>query len=273
MNIQTRGQNVPERVVSEDTTLGRGRGRFKGTISVSSLIVVAGLAAFGVAAAVGHFLVEPYNPGFAGYPHVTWTHVVLGAVYLTFAPVQLIGRIRARAIGYHRWAGRLLVPIGVLVGLSALFLGLVVPFSGHPERIVIGIFGGFFLISLMLGYVRVTQGRIGEHREWMLRALAIGLSVATMRALFIPALMIAGNPSSDQIAMLSVGSFTVAFLLHAAAAEWWIRWTRTPTRGHADDRSPLTVSAEPNPVPTSQGANTAARSGQQGWASIGETND
>jgi Predicted membrane protein (DUF2306) len=237
------------------------------------LIMVAGLAAFGVAAAVVHFLVEPYNPGFAEYPLVTWTHVVLGAVYLTFAPVQLIGRIRARAIGYHRWAGRLLVSIGVLVGFSALFLGLVVPFSGHPERIVIGIFGGFFLISLVLGYIRVTQGRIGEHREWMLRALAIGLSVATMRALFIPALMIAGNPSNDQIAMLSVGSFTVAFLLHAAAAEWWIRWTRPRTRGHADDRSLLTVSAEPNPVPISQGANTAARSDQQSWASIGETND
>jgi hypothetical protein len=94
-----------------------------------------------------------------------------------------------------------------------------------------------------------------------------------MRALFIPTLMIAGNPSNDQIAMLSVGSFTVAFLLHAAAAEWWIRWTRPRTRGHADDRSLLTVSAEPNPVPISQGANTAARSDQQSWASIEETND
>jgi hypothetical protein len=53
----------------------------------------------------------------------------------------------------------------------------------------------------------------------MLRASAIGLSVATMRPPFIPALLIAGNPSNDQVAMLSVGCFTVAFLLHAAAAE------------------------------------------------------
>jgi uncharacterized membrane protein len=227
------------------------------------VIVLAGLSALGVAAAVMHFLVEPYNPGFIKHPAITGTHVVLGALYLTFAPMQLIRQVRARAIGYHRWAGRLLVPIGVLVGLSALFLGLVVPFSGHPERVVIGIFGGFFLISLVTGYVRVRQGRIDEHREWMLRAFAIGLSVATMRLLFIPALMITGNPTDDQIALLSVGSFTVAFLLHAAAAEWWIRRTRPPTRGHADDRNLWTVSAAPNPVPFRQGANTAARSGQQ----------
>ena len=227
------------------------------------LIVVIGLAAFGVAAAVVHFLVEPYNPGFTDYRVATWMHVVLGAVYLTFAPVQLIRRIRARAIGYHRWAGRFLVPIGVLVGLSALFLGLVVPFSGHLERIVISVFGGLFLLSLVLGYLRVRQGRIGEHREWMLRALAIGLSVATMRALFIPALMIAGDPSDDQIALLSVGSFTIAFLLHAAAAEWWIRRTRHRTLGLGGGRSASIVSAGPNPFPFIQGAHPPARTGQQ----------
>lgn len=227
------------------------------------LIMVVGLAAFGVAAAVVHYLVEPYNSGFTEHPLITGIHVVLGALYLTFAPVQLIRRIRVRAIGYHRWAGRFLVPIGVLVGLAALFLGLVVPFSGHLERIVIGVFGGLFLISLVLGYVRVRQGRIGKHREWMLRAFAIGLSVATMRALFIPALAIAGNPSNDQIALLSVGAFTVAFLLHGAAAEWWIRRTRPGTRGHADDRSLSTVPAAPNLVPFRRGVSTAARSGQQ----------
>jgi len=118
-------------------------------------------------------------------------------------------------------------------------------------------------LSAAILAVRPGERRIDEHREWMLHAFAIGLSVATMRLLFIPALMITGNPTDDQIALLSVGSFTVAFLLHAAAAEWWIRRTRPPTRGHADDRSLWTVSAAPNPVPFRQGANTAARSGQQ----------
>jgi hypothetical protein len=66
------------------------------------LIMVAGLSAFGVTAAVLHYLVEPYNSGFAEHPTATGIHVVLGALYLTFAPIQLIRRIRARAIGYHR---------------------------------------------------------------------------------------------------------------------------------------------------------------------------
>jgi hypothetical protein len=113
------------------------------------------------------------------------------------------------------------------------------------------------------------QGRIGEHREWMLRALAIGLSVATMRALFIPALMIAGNPSNDQVALLSVGSFTVAFLLHAAAAEWWIR--RTRPRGHSGDRRLYRLGrAESRPLQARSQHGRAKRSTELG---IGEVND
>lgn len=188
---------------------------------------VGALAVLGVAASVAHFLVEPYNPGFLDHPVITRSHVVLGGVYLALAPWQFVRRIRARALAYHRAAGRFLVTIGLVVGVTALFLGLVVPFSGNPERVVIGIFGGLFLTALLLGFRRVRQGRVAEHREWMLRAFAVGLSIATMRLIFIPSLAIVGDPTDQEVAMLSTGSFALSFLVHALAAELWIRRTRT----------------------------------------------
>jgi uncharacterized membrane protein len=177
------------------------------------------LALLGVLAAAAHFTAEPYNPGFVEHPVITKLHVVLGGLYLAVAPFQFSRRVRSRAIGYHRAAGRALVAAGVLVGLSALFLGLVVPFSGDPERVVIGLFGGYFLVCLITGFVRVRQGRISEHREWMMRAFAVALSIATMRLIFIPALLILGEPTDQQAAFWSVASFAMAFTVHATTAE------------------------------------------------------
>lgn len=66
--------------------------------------VVGVLALLGIAASIGHYFVEPYNTGFLEHPAITNAHVVLGAVYLALAPVQLAAGVRRRAIGYHRWA-------------------------------------------------------------------------------------------------------------------------------------------------------------------------
>ena len=82
-------------------------------------------------------------------------------------------------------------------------MGLVVPFSSWPERVIIGLFGGMFLLALGKGFLRIRAGRVGLHREWRIRAFAIGFSIATMRLSFIPALIIVATPTNAQIAMLS----------------------------------------------------------------------
>jgi uncharacterized membrane protein len=194
------------------------------------MIAVSLLALLGIGASVMHYLGEPYNPGFRQFPWITAFHVILGGIYLALAPFQFVQHIRRRWLAYHRWAGRLLVTIGVIVGITALFMGFVFPMSGWPESVVIGIFGALYLVALVLGFVHVRAGRITLHREWMLRAFAIGLSIATMRIFFIPALILVGNPTDAQIAFLSVGSFMIAFTLHTAVAELWIRHTRKHNR-------------------------------------------
>jgi glycerol uptake facilitator-like aquaporin len=105
-------------------------------------------------------------------------------------------------------------------------MGLVIPFSGWTESVVITIFGTLFLLALGKGFAAIRAGRVAQHREWMIRAFAIGLSIATMRLIFIPALIMTANPTDQQIAILSNLSFTLAFMLHATVAELWIRSTR-----------------------------------------------
>ncbi len=189
-------------------------------------ILVAFLAITGVGASIFYFLREPTNSKFLDYPNITLLHVIPGGIYLGLAPFQFLGRIRSRWLGYHRLAGRFLASIGLVVGVAAVFLALVIPFSGRWEQVINGFFGTLFIISLVKGVMYIRAGQIDLHREWMIRAFAIGLGIATMRLLFIPALIIVGDPTHSQIETLSIASFSVAFCLHSSFAEYWIRRSR-----------------------------------------------
>ena len=189
-------------------------------------IVVGFLALVGVAASAAHYLVEPYNPGFLEYPTIVAVHVVLGGIYMLFAPFQFVKRIRSRHLAYHRRMGRVLVVLGLVVGATALFLGLVIPFSGWAERMLIGLFGGLFLFALGTGFVHVRAGRVAPHREWMIRAFAVALAIATQRLIFIPSLLVVGDPTYGQVVTLSVAAWSAALVVHSSLAEVWIRLTR-----------------------------------------------
>jgi hypothetical protein len=192
-------------------------------------IVVGLLTVLGVGAAAAHYLREPYNPGFTVFPVLTGVHVILGGLYLLLAPVQFLPAIRDRFPAYHRFAGRLLVAVGLLVGASAFGISVWIPYSGWSETVIVGGFALFYFFAIALGFAHARARRFELHREWMMRAFSIGLAVATMRLIFIPwltLLLASGPPVVEQIQMLTIVSFTVAFVVHALGAELWILRTR-----------------------------------------------
>ena len=197
------------------------------TASTAALPFIIGfLALSGIGGSIFFFTHEPNNQGFIDYPNITNFHVIPGAIYLVLAPFQFSATLRKRSLNTHRFAGRVLSAIGLVVGATALFLGLIVPYSGVSEQLVIGFFGVLFLFSIVRGFLYIRSKEIALHREWMMRAFAIGLSIATMRLIFIPALIIVGNPTRQETEMLSIIAFTIAFVLHCSIAEIWIRTTR-----------------------------------------------
>ena len=175
------------------------------------VLAVGSLALVGIAASATHYLREPYNPGFLEFPVVTALHVVLGGVYLTLAPFQFIRRIRSRHLTYHRRAGRALVAVGLIVGITALLMGLIIPFFGWGERVIIGLFGTVFLVALVNGLVHIRAGRVAFHREWMMRAFAIALSIATQRLIFFPALQTFTDPTKTEFEYLSQNLESIPF--------------------------------------------------------------
>lgn len=191
-------------------------------------VVIGCLALVGIAASAAHYLFEPYNPGFLDYPTIVALHVVLGAFYLIFAPFQFVRSVRSRRIGYHRRMGRILVAVGLVVGTTALFMGLVIPFSGWVESALIALFGSVFVFALGMGFVHVRAGRVALHREWMIRAFAVALAIATQRVIFVPSLFVFGvtAPTDGRVVTLSLAAWAAALVVHSSLAEVWIQLTR-----------------------------------------------
>jgi uncharacterized membrane protein YozB (DUF420 family) len=124
--------------------------------------------------------------------------------------------------------------------VTALFIGLVIPFSGWTESVLIGLFESLFLFTLGKGFVHVRAGRVALHREWMIRAFAIALAIATQRLIFIPSLFVVVDPTDGQIVTLSLAAWSAALVVHSSLAEAWIRLTRkhgVPTASRAGTTS------------------------------------
>ncbi len=200
--------------------------------TMTSLVGV--LSILGVVFTVAFMINGGANEGFEEYPVVTNLHVIPGLLYLALAPLQFLSPIRDRFRSYHRWSGRLLAAIGLILGGAALFISLVFPYSGLAEQIIVSGFAVFFLISIVKGFQTARARRFAEHREWMLRAFAIGLSIVTMRLIFIPILVAIGGPTRAEAEFYSIVSFTIAFVVHSLGAELWIRYTRSIARMSRD---------------------------------------
>jgi uncharacterized membrane protein len=197
-------------------------------ILVSSTV----LATLGIALSIEHLLDdEHYNPGFHEFPVVTGVHVILGAAYLALAMPQFLAGVRARRPGLHRGIGRAAAAAGSVAGGAALVMMVLFPFSGGLTLLVAGPFACLFVLSLARGVWLARSGRYPEHREWMIRAFAIGTAIATMRLLFVPALFAFGEATDERARWLSVVCFGTAFAVHSAVAELWIRATRRAGAG------------------------------------------
>ncbi len=164
-----------------------------------------------------------FEAGFAANPGLTALHILPGFLLLVLGPLQFVPGIRARHIGVHRWSGRILVAAGFVVGLSALTLGFRIGFGGPSEVAATVVFAGIFLFALGKAVMHIRRGEVARHREWMLRAFAVGLAVVTIRPIVALFFLFSSLSLRDVLGT----AFWLAFTLHLIVAEIWINHTRS----------------------------------------------
>jgi uncharacterized membrane protein len=162
---------------------------------------------------------------FARYPVLTLVHIVPGMLFMILGPLQFSPGIRARHLRWHRFSGRVFVVCGLVIGISAVVMSFGMPaIGGVNQAAATALFGVFFLFALSRAFWHIRLRQIALHREWMIRAFAIGLAVATIRPII--GIFFATSPLSGLTPREFFGiAFWIGFVLHLIAAEAWIRIT------------------------------------------------
>ena len=163
---------------------------------------------------------------FARHPAMISLHVLAGALFLVLAPLQLSSRIRGRHPAFHRWSGRLLVVLAGLTAIAGVFFGLLMPYAGFPEASAVALFGGLFLVAVSKGVIAIRSGNVVAHREWMIRALAVGIGISSVRVV-AAILDLALTPAGFTPARIFVLSIWIGWSITVVAAELWLARTRS----------------------------------------------
>jgi uncharacterized membrane protein len=159
---------------------------------------------------------------FARHPILTLIHIVPGILFMILGPLQFSSTIRARHLRWHRLSGRVFVVCGLVIGISALVMSFGMPaIGGINQAAATTLFGAFFLFALCKAFWHIRRRAVALHREWMIRAFAVGLAVATIRPII--GVFFSTSPLSGLTPREFFGiAFWIGFVLHLIAAEAWI---------------------------------------------------
>ena len=159
---------------------------------------------------------------FAAHATLTWAHIIPGSIFLALAPLQFVRGLRENHPGLHRWSGRVLLLTAIPTGITGILLQLRSPYGGALALSSILVAGSLFLGAAIIAYQAIRRGDRGRHREWMIRMLAVGLGVGTVRVIATPLVLLTGQRPLELMGI----AFWLGFALPVAGAEWWIRATR-----------------------------------------------
>jgi uncharacterized membrane protein len=202
-------------------------------------------SAFGTARLVelaGDTEVTAANARFIAQPIPVVLHILAVVPYSIIGALQFSPGLRRRRRGWHRAAGRVLAPLGLLAALTGLWMAHFYPWPAgdgqilYLERLV---FGTAMTASIVLALASIRRHDFASHGDWMTRAYAIGLGAGTQVITHLPwALFIGGKPGEfPRAVMMGTG-----WVLNVIVAEWIIR------RGRAR-RSPVATAGRATRTP------------------------
>lgn len=203
---------------------------------LSLIPVIAGAARLSELAGGG--AVTAQNERFFDSPIPVVTHIVSVTVYCLLGALQFVPSLRNARRKWHRMAGRILVPAGLLAALSGLWMSVFYALpEGDGEALLIlrFIFGSAMAVSIILGFLAVRLRDYVAHSAWMTRGYAIGLGAGTQALVFLPWMLVFG-PTDEATRAALMGA---SWIINLAVAELVIRRRagKSTPASHPESRS------------------------------------
>jgi uncharacterized membrane protein len=188
----------------------------------------------------------PDSERIASAPVPVVIHIISVIIYSILGAFQFAPGFRRRHRSWHRSAGRILIPSGLVAALSGLWMTQFSPLPWHDigplygVRLVVGL---GMTVSIVLGTLAIRQRNFAQHGAWMIRAYALGVGAGTQVFVLLPWAFFPSIHSELMRAIL----MALAWLINLAVAEWVIQ-KRRPRRANRWRRAaPETQSARVRP--------------------------
>ena len=170
--------------------------------------------------------------GSQGLPVPVAVHIITATIFVILGAFQFSPSFRRRKPAWHRMAGRVLVVAGMLVALSGLWLNQFVSFpagSGELLYVFRWLAGLGMALCIIIGFAAVRRRDIPRHREWMIRAYALGLGAGTQVFTLGFGEAILGETALNVALLNGAG-----WMINLAVAEWAIRRPRPGDQASRD---------------------------------------
>ncbi len=196
-------------------------------VALSLIPVIAG--AFRVSQLAVGAPIDDGNARFFDSPVPVVLHIVGATIYCLLGAFQFDAGLRRRRPGWHRAAGRLLIPCGLTAALSGMWMAAAydVPSpDGTAVMVLRVVVGSVMALSIVLGFAAVRRRDFTAHRAWMMRGYALGLAAGTQAFTHLP-WAVAGT-APDELGRFA--AMAAGWLINLAVAAWFIWRSRRPVR-------------------------------------------
>jgi uncharacterized membrane protein len=157
-------------------------GRWVPLALIALMVIPAVSGSLRILEIVGGPHLMPANTRLTTSPVPVTIHIVSAILYAVLGAFQFSARLRRRRPRWHRVSGRALVPLGLAVAGSALWMTQFharQPGTGELAHVFRLAFGFGMAACILLGFSAVRHGDVPHHLAWMTRAYALALGAGT----------------------------------------------------------------------------------------------
>jgi hypothetical protein len=159
------------------------------------------------------------DAAFAARKGLTLAHIIPALAFVLLLPLWFSVRMRSNEPA-HRRITWILFALGLVVGITAIPL-VANPVGGVTELSAIIVFDGIFLFSFARAFTLFLRHE-PHYREWMLRAIAVLLGIATTRPIMGVFFATARLTHLEPRQFFGI-AFWIGFGVTYLAGEWYLR--------------------------------------------------
>jgi hypothetical protein len=153
---------------------------------------------------------------FASHTALTLSHIVPALLFVLLLPFTYFRRFDGAA-----WLQRAIFVLGAIVGITAYAMSSY-SIGGWTERSAVLFFNSLYLYSLTRAWLWMQRGEISLKQEWLTRAIAVLLGIATTRpvmGIFFATSALTHLKPSQFFGI----AFWIGFSINVITIELWLR--------------------------------------------------